>query len=72
VGNTALTGAKMALTSKEARKTAEALSNSVRYLELASDPDFHKEFADAMFIPNKYLDRFPSVKKYLRNLEDNG
>lgn len=65
VGNTALTGAKMALISKEARKTAETLSNRIRYIELASDPDFHTEFADAMFIPNKNLDRFPSVKKYL-------
>ncbi len=66
VGNTALTGAKMALISKESRKTTEMLSNRVRYLELASDPDFRSEFADAMFIPHKNPDRFPSVKKYLK------
>ena len=38
VGNTALTGAKMALISREARKTAETLSKKIRYLELTVDP----------------------------------
>lgn len=66
VGNTALTGAKMALISREARKTAETLSNRIRYLELTVDPDFSSEFADAMFIPHKDLNRFPSVKEYFR------
>jgi uncharacterized 2Fe-2S/4Fe-4S cluster protein (DUF4445 family) len=66
VGNTALTGAKMALISREARKTAETLSKRIRYLELTVDPDFGSEFADAMFIPHKDLNRFPSVKKYYR------
>ena len=66
VGNTALTGAKMALISREARKTAETLSKSIRYLELTVDPDFVLEFADSMFIPHKDLKRFPSVKKYFR------
>lgn len=63
VGNAALTGAKMALISKEARKTAEKLSKRIRYLELTVDPDFRSEFADAMFIPHKDLNRFPSVKQ---------
>ncbi|MBC7130675.1 ATP-binding protein [Candidatus Bathyarchaeota archaeon] len=65
VGNTALSGAKMALISMDARKMAEALANKIRYLELAMDPDFHREFAAAAFIPHKDLDRFPSVKKLL-------
>jgi uncharacterized 2Fe-2S/4Fe-4S cluster protein (DUF4445 family) len=66
VGNAALTGAKMALISREARRTAETLSRRVRYLELMVDPDFSSEFADAMFIPHKDLNRFPSVKEYFR------
>ena len=66
VGNTALTGAKMALISREARKTAEKLSKRIRYLELAVDRDFALEFADSMFIPHKDLKRFPSVEKYFR------
>jgi uncharacterized 2Fe-2S/4Fe-4S cluster protein (DUF4445 family) len=66
VGNTALTGAKMALISREARKTAETLSKKIRYHELTVDPDFRLEFADAMFIPHKDLNRFPSVKEHFR------
>ncbi len=64
VGNTALSGAKMTLISTDARKTAEMLSRRIRYLELASDPEFSSEFADAMFIPHKNLDRFPSQRKF--------
>jgi len=66
VGNTAVTGAKMALVSKEAREIAETLSKRVRYLELAIDPDFSREFASALVIPHKDLDRFPSAKEYLK------
>jgi uncharacterized 2Fe-2S/4Fe-4S cluster protein (DUF4445 family) len=69
VGNTSLTGAKMALISREARKTAETLSKRIRYLELTVDPDFGSEFVDSMFVPHKDLRRFPSVKKYFRRFE---
>ncbi|UCE15626.1 MAG: DUF4445 domain-containing protein [Candidatus Bathyarchaeota archaeon] len=69
VGNTAVTGAKMVLTSREARETAEILSRRVRYIELAIDPDFSQEFTRALFIPHRDLDRFPSVKEHLERLE---
>jgi uncharacterized 2Fe-2S/4Fe-4S cluster protein (DUF4445 family) len=68
VGNAALSGAKMALISKEERKKAEELSKKIRYLELATDNDFPIEFADAMFIPHKNLSRFPRVKNKLKIL----
>lgn len=63
VGNTALADAKMALLSLDARKTAEELSRRIRYLELARDPEFVSEFAGAMFIPHRGLNRFPSAMK---------
>jgi len=69
VGNTAVTGAKMALISREARETAEALSRRIRYLELAIDPDFSQEFTYALVIPHKDLDRFPSVREHLERLK---
>jgi uncharacterized 2Fe-2S/4Fe-4S cluster protein (DUF4445 family) len=65
VGNTALSGAKMLLISEDARKKADELSRKVRYIELASEPEFYNEFADATFIPYKDINRFPSVKKAL-------
>lgn len=66
VGNTAITGAKMVLVSREARETAEALSKRIRYLELAADPSFSSEFSQALFFPHRDLDRFPSVRKHLK------
>jgi uncharacterized 2Fe-2S/4Fe-4S cluster protein (DUF4445 family) len=69
VGNTALTGAKMALISRKARETAETLSKRVRYVELTVDPDFSSEFAGAMFIPHKDLSRFRSVKRHFKDVK---
>jgi len=66
VGNTAITGAKMALISNNARETAGMLSNKIRYIELATDPDFNQEFISAAIIPHKDLDRFPSIKNYFK------
>lgn len=63
VGNTAVTGAKMVLVSKETRETAERISKEIRYLELATAPEFSKELTDAMFIPHRDPDRFPCVSK---------
>jgi len=65
LGNTAVTGAKMALISKETRKKADEISRKVRYLELAADPTFKEEFLKATFIPNKDLNRFPSIRSII-------
>jgi len=65
VGNSAVTGAKMTLLSVEARKETEEISRKTRYLELAANPDFKKEFINSIYIPHKNLSRFPSVKKLL-------
>jgi uncharacterized 2Fe-2S/4Fe-4S cluster protein (DUF4445 family) len=55
IGNGAISGARMALISKELRKTAEVLSEKVRYLELSANPNFSRELANAIFIPYKDL-----------------
>ena len=52
VGNTAVTGAKALLVSGEMRKVAESLSKRISYVELAKDPNFRREFMDAMPIPH--------------------
>jgi uncharacterized 2Fe-2S/4Fe-4S cluster protein (DUF4445 family) len=62
VGNTAVTGSKMALISRKARMEAAELSKRVGYLELSADPLFGSEFASALFIPHRDPGRFPSVK----------
>ena len=51
VGNSAGTGAKMALLSTVARSTAERISRTVEYVELAASADFQDTFAEAMLFP---------------------
>jgi uncharacterized 2Fe-2S/4Fe-4S cluster protein (DUF4445 family) len=48
VGNIAITGAKIALISKEMRREAEQIAQKARYLELTSDPDFNQLFIKAL------------------------
>ncbi len=62
IGNAAGSGARMALKSVQVRDLAEKLSKRVEYVELAAEKDFQSEFAKAMFLPNRDVTRFPSVK----------
>lgn len=64
VGNTAISGAKMALTSREMRKTAQRLSTKIRYIELMVDPNFRKEFINSIFLPHQNIMRYPTIAKY--------
>jgi len=51
VGNTAVTGAKALLLSKEVRSAADRVAAEIEYVELANDADFRYEFLNAMSIP---------------------
>jgi len=66
VGNAAGTGARMILLSKDAKKKAEEIQKMIRYLELATDPDFQKEFISALYFPHLDLNRFPNIVKALK------
>jgi uncharacterized 2Fe-2S/4Fe-4S cluster protein (DUF4445 family) len=50
VGNAAGMGAKMALISRSKRAEAQAIAARVGYVELATDPEFSKMFAQAMYL----------------------
>ena len=54
VGNTAGSGARMALISKEKFLEAQKIAEKLEYLELAADPDFQKEFVNSLYIPHKH------------------
>jgi uncharacterized 2Fe-2S/4Fe-4S cluster protein (DUF4445 family) len=68
VGNTAGTGSRMCLISKEMREYAEAISTKVHYYELACDADFQSEYLKAMFLPHQDLSRQPISAEMLRRL----
>jgi uncharacterized 2Fe-2S/4Fe-4S cluster protein (DUF4445 family) len=61
----------MALLSMEVMDTADVISNKIRYLELAADPDFAREFAYAWYLPHKDLERFPSISSLLNDIHKN-
>ncbi|HXX73378.1 MAG TPA: ASKHA domain-containing protein, partial [Candidatus Acidoferrales bacterium] len=53
VGNTAGSGARMALISKEEYGKAQKLAETLEYVELAANPQFQREFIDSLYIPHK-------------------
>jgi len=61
IGNAAGSGARMCLKSVKMRDLADKLSTKVEYVELASEKEFQKEFAMAMFLPHRDLSRFPNT-----------
>ena len=66
VGNTAITGAKMALISKDVRRESKDILGLVNYVELSLDPSFQEEFINATELPHRDLSKYPTVKKYLK------
>jgi uncharacterized 2Fe-2S/4Fe-4S cluster protein (DUF4445 family) len=68
VGNAAGTGARMALASKAARKTAEVISSKVKYVELAAEPNFQMEFFNSNALPYADLKRYPETSALLKKL----
>lgn len=62
VGNTAGSGARLALLSTTEREAMRTLARRIRHLSLAGDPRFSMAFASSLFLPHRDASRFPSVK----------
>ncbi len=60
VGNSSLTGAFMALTSKKHRDKIEALASRITYIDLSTEPKYMDEYVAAMFIPHTDQKLFPA------------
>ena len=67
VGNTAGSGARMALLSTKVRRLAEKVAREVQYIELGADPMFQEEFLKATYLPHKEIERFPSIMQLMKN-----
>jgi uncharacterized 2Fe-2S/4Fe-4S cluster protein (DUF4445 family) len=65
IGNSSLTGARMALLSRHARARADTLARQMTYFELSVDPKFYDEFVAALFLPHTDMNLFPSVKRIM-------
>lgn len=70
IGNAALTGAYMALLSREHRQKLAEIAAKMTYLDLSSDPHYMDNYLQAMFLPHTDLAQFPSVAKRLARVSD--
>ncbi len=63
VGNTAGSGARLALLSVPEREAMRRIAARVKHMPLAGDPRFPREFASSLFLPHRDASRFPSVTR---------
>ncbi|MCP8319744.1 MAG: DUF4445 domain-containing protein [archaeon] len=68
VGNTAGTGSRMCLISKEMRDYAGEIATKVKYYELAVEKDFQNEYIRATYLPYIDLNKYPITKDLLLRL----
>ena len=64
-GNLALLGARMLLVSTKYREMEKEIRPRIKYIELTIDPDFSSVYTDALFLPNRKPERFPSFSRQL-------
>jgi uncharacterized 2Fe-2S/4Fe-4S cluster protein (DUF4445 family) len=55
IGNSAIMGAKMLLTSRRARREAQAIVDRTEHVELFARPEFKDEFYESMAFPSPKL-----------------
>ena len=70
LGNTSVLGAYYALLDQKLRDRVKDIAGRMTYIELSADNSFFEAFTSALFLPHTDLNRFPSVGKALRILED--
>jgi uncharacterized 2Fe-2S/4Fe-4S cluster protein (DUF4445 family) len=64
IGNAAGIGAQHCLLNKDLREKAKNLLNKIKYVEIAIEKEFQKEYAEAMYFPHLNLDFFPDLIEY--------
>ncbi|MBS3760897.1 ASKHA domain-containing protein [Halodesulfurarchaeum sp.] len=63
LGNAAGYGAMYALLNRDAKAEADHIVSAVEYVELAAWDGFHDLFMEAMYLPHRDFDRYPSIKE---------
>lgn len=63
IGNSALTGAYIALLSREHRRKLNELAARMTYVDLSSDPRYMDSYVKALFLPHTEIELFPSVAR---------
>ncbi len=63
MGNSSVAGAYMALMSRDYRRKAVEISNTMTYVDFSSSSRFMDEFIQAQFLPHTDMKLFPSLEK---------
>ncbi|MGC2111201.1 MAG: ASKHA domain-containing protein [Candidatus Korobacteraceae bacterium] len=61
IGNSSLTGAYMALLSREHRRRLADVAARITYVDLSSNPRYMDSYVKALFLPHTDLGQFPTV-----------
>jgi uncharacterized 2Fe-2S/4Fe-4S cluster protein (DUF4445 family) len=61
IGNSSLTGAYIALLSREHRRRLAEIAARITYLDLSSNPQYMDSYIKALFLPHTDLRQFPTV-----------
>lgn len=64
IGNAAGIGAQHCLLNKNLRNKAQSLLSKIKYVEIAVEKNFQKEYVEAMYFPHLNLDFFPNLLEY--------
>jgi len=64
IGNAAGSGAQICLINKDFRKKTKILLSKTKYVEISTQKQFQKEYAEAMYFPHMKLELFPNLIEY--------
>jgi len=67
IGNSSLTGARMAMLSRHAFERAKKLARRMTYFELSVNAEFMDYFVASLFLPHTDLSLFPSIENLMRS-----
>ncbi len=66
VGNTSITGAKLAALSHQKYEEAQEIASGMTYFELGTDATFMDQFSSACFLPHTDIELFPRAMARMR------
>lgn len=61
IGNSSLTGAYIALLSREHRRRLAEIATRITYVDMSSNPQYMDSYVSALFLPHTDLEQFPTV-----------